>query len=78
MTETRLAQALRELIDSEGWKHVSEWIQQKTAYSRISLDAERFTDLVQVREHQVRIAVYKELFAEIESRIKREGGGASV
>ncbi len=71
MREIQLAADLEDMLESNGWKHVAEWMQKKTDQAKANLEGKSFTGLSEVKEQQARLAAYKELRAEIADCIRR-------
>ncbi|HWR54908.1 MAG TPA: hypothetical protein VN462_00250, partial [Negativicutes bacterium] len=54
---------------SDGWKHMSGWLDQKEQQALTELKSKNFSDLAEVKVLQARLTLIKELRGEIVFRI---------
>lgn len=71
MREIELGQALEELLESDGWKHIDAWIEQQETKATSDLKTKEFTYIGEVKALQVKLKAYKELRGEIHHRIQK-------
>ena len=66
-----LCQQLEDMVNSDAWKHVEEYMKLKEERAKKDLTAKDFTDICEVKLLQERLKVYSEIRGEIADRIRR-------
>lgn len=66
-----IGQALEEMLESDGWKHLDKWLESHEAKAMSDLKTKKFTDLSDVKALQTRISFIREMRGAIEHDIKR-------
>lgn len=71
MRDIETGQALEEMLETDGWKYVDQWMQTQEKQATKDLTSKRFTDLGEVKALQVKIQTFRELRGEIDHRIRK-------
>lgn len=71
MRVIEIGQALEEMLETDGWKYIENWIQQQETKAVSELKTKDFTDLSEVKVWQAKLKTYKELRGEISHRIQK-------
>lgn len=69
--DIEIGQALEEMLETDGWKYIENWIQQQETKAASDLQTKAFTDMSEVKTLQVKLKTYKELRGEISHRIQK-------
>lgn len=71
MTDIELGMQLEDMIHSDAWAHVEEWIRYKEERAKKDLATKNFIDISEVKVLQERLKAFSELRGEITDRIRR-------
>lgn len=71
MRDVETGQALEEMLESDGWKHLDKWMQNQENQAVNDLKSKKFSDLTEVKALQVKISVFKEIRGEIDHAIRK-------
>lgn len=69
MRDVELGQAMEDMLQTDGWKHLDGWLEKHENQAINDLKNKKFNDLSEVKALQVKIAVFKEMRGEINHRI---------